>query len=570
MRLPTPSTDPPDAPRRPQPSPPATLRIATYLEQRNRSDVEVGLHSYGYDISSLAFGIAPFPCIAGAQAYTMDAPGAPRRLSGERAALLSAQEGAAQQAQYGTLPGSAAMARPLDPEGAVAAAGTTAGQEARLLFQYSVPLMGTYLLQYSFSLTTLFVVGHIGTQELGAVSLATMTANITGLAVYEGLATSLDTLCAQAYGSGRKELVGLYLQRMVLFMLAATVPIGAVWLCSGWILAALVPETELAHLAGRYLSLLLAGAPGYAIFEAGKRFTQAQGLFNAALFVLLISTPINMLLHYAFVFVLQWGVTGAATATVIAHNLLPLLLCTYVCFVNPQSLQCWPGFSNAAFSNWGPMARLAVPGIVMVETEWLAFDILTFSTSYLSTAHLGAQSIIMTLAIAMYHVPFSVGVAVSTRLGNLIGAESVNVARTASRTYALIFLMIGLFDFTFLTALRHVLPRAFTSDPEVVSIVAAVLPLLAAFQFADSTTALANAILRGLGKQNVGGWCNLLVYYVIAVPLALFLCFRNHLQLVGLWAGCAVGSGCISISEAFYLKRLKWDKAVENARERQR
>ena len=406
MRLPTPSTDPPDAPRRPQLSPPATLRIATYLEQRNRSDVEVGLHSYGYDISSLAFGIAPFPCIAGAQAYTMDAPGAPRRLSGERAALLSAQEGAAQQAQYGTLPGSAAMARPLDPEGAVAAAGTTAGQEARLLFQYSVPLMGTYLLQYSFSLTTLFVVGHIGTQELGAVSLATMTANITGLAVYEGLATSLDTLCAQAYGSGRKELVGLYLQRMVLFMLAATVPIGAVWLCSGWILAALVPETELAHLAGRYLSLLLAGAPGYAIFEAvnaprtyrylatktdgnrqGKRFTQAQGLFNAALFVLLISTPINMLLHYAFVFVLQWGVTGAATATVIAHNLLPLLLCTYVCFVNPQSLQCWPGFSNAAFSNWGPMARLAVPGIVMVETEWLAFVRSQVSMPFFFTHH---------------------------------------------------------------------------------------------------------------------------------------------------------------------------------------
>jgi len=37
---------------------------------------------------------------------------------------------------------------------------------------------------------TIFVVGHIGTDELGAVSLATMTANITGLAVYEGLATS--------------------------------------------------------------------------------------------------------------------------------------------------------------------------------------------------------------------------------------------------------------------------------------------------------------------------------------------------------------------------------------------
>jgi MATE family multidrug resistance protein len=37
---------------------------------------------------------------------------------------------------------------------------TTARQEAKLLFKYSVPLMGTYLLQYSFSLVTIFVVGH--------------------------------------------------------------------------------------------------------------------------------------------------------------------------------------------------------------------------------------------------------------------------------------------------------------------------------------------------------------------------------------------------------------------------
>lgn len=213
----------------------------------------------------------------------------------------------------------------------------------------------------------------VGTDELGAVSLATMTANITGLAIYEGLATSLDTLCAQAYGSGKKTMVGLHLQRMVLFMLAVTIPIGAIWLCSGWILAALVPEKELAHLAGYYLSLLLAGAPGYAIFEAGKRFTQAQGLFNASLFVLLIATPINIALNFAFVFVLNWYLTGAALATVISNNLLPVLLWIYVYFVNPSSLECWDGFTKDAFTNWGPMAKLAVPGIVMVETEWLAF-----------------------------------------------------------------------------------------------------------------------------------------------------------------------------------------------------
>lgn len=321
-----------------------------------------------YDISSLALGSVPFPfTFAG---YTMDSPAA-RRFSTsaeERVGLLDAHRDSVIKAQYGTV---VEAERLLGEDGTTEELQTTAGKEARLLAKYSVPLMLTYLLQYNFSLVTIFVVGHIGTDELGAVSLATMTANITGLAVYEGLATSLDTLCAQAYGSGRKELVGLHLQRMVLFMLLVTIPIGAVWLSSGWILAALVPEKELAHLAGKYLSILLAGAPGYAIFEAGKRFTQAQGLFNASLFVLLIATPINILLNYVFVFVLNWDLEGAALATVLSHNLLPVLLFIYVYFVNPASLACWAGFTRDAFGHWGPMAKLAIPGIIMVETEWL-------------------------------------------------------------------------------------------------------------------------------------------------------------------------------------------------------
>ncbi|OWY42404.1 putative transporter [Alternaria arborescens] len=551
---------------------PTTL---TSQPQRDKVDKynEVKHLEYDNDISSLALGFVPFPFTSGGGITynTMDAPEA-RRFStstAERVGLLKSHDNAAKQRQYGAIPDPSEIESLLGGEGTTEELGTTAGQEAKLLLKYSVPLMGTYLLQYSFSLVTIFVVGHIGTDELGAVSLATMTANITGLAIYEGLATSLDTLCAQAYGSGRKTMVGLHLQRMILFMLAVTIPIGAIWLCSGWILAALVPEKAIAHLAGYYLSLLLAGAPGYAIFEAGKRFTQAQGLFNASLFVLLIATPINIALNYVFVFVLDWDLTGAALATVISNNLLPLLLWIYVYFVNPSSLECWGGFTKAAFTNWGPMAKLAVPGIVMVETEWLAFDILTFSTSYLSTAHLAAQSIVMTLAVAIYHVPFSVGVAVSTRLGNLIGAGSLSAARTATKTYVLTFLAIGLIDFAFLTACRNILPKAFTSDPEVVSIVATVLPLLAAFQFADSTTALVNALLRGLGKQNIGGWCNLFVYYVIAVPLALFLCFKQDMKLVGLWTGCAVGSSCITITEGIYMKFYNWDKAVDDARERQ-
>lgn len=70
--------------------------------------------------------------------------------------------------------------------------------------------------------------GHIGVAELGAASLGSMSANISGYAIFQGLSTSLDTLCAQAYGSGRKKLVGLQMQRMIYFFVARQHPDNSV------------------------------------------------------------------------------------------------------------------------------------------------------------------------------------------------------------------------------------------------------------------------------------------------------------------------------------------------------
>ena len=150
-------------------------------------------------------------------------------------------------------------------------------------------------------MASIFTVGHIGKTELGAVSLASMTASITGYAVYQGLATSLDTLCAQAYGSGRPHLVGLQLQRMLYFLLLITIPISLIWAFGTQILSLIVPEKETARLAGLYLKVLIAGAPGYAAFESGKRYVQAQGIFSATMYILLICAPLNAFLNWFMV-----------------------------------------------------------------------------------------------------------------------------------------------------------------------------------------------------------------------------------------------------------------------------
>ena len=396
--------------------------------------------------------------------------------------------------------------------------GTGIRRELKILGKSSIPLVATSLLSYFLSIITVFVAGHIGVDELAAVSLALMTANITAHAVYEGLATGLDTLCAQAYGAGSPELVGFYVRQMACFLLLATIPIG---MSSPWLLAFLVPEQHLATMAGHFLRVLLLGAPGFALFEAGKRFVQAQGLFNAALFVMLITLPVNIFLNWLFVYRLDWGFTGAALALALTRDLLPFLLLGYILYINPASLKCWTNSKKSVFRDWSVMLKISIPGLVMVEAEWLAFELLTLAASYLSTTQLAAHSVVMTVCIVMAHVPASIAIAVCTRLGNLVGSKSFPAAKMVMRIYCAAAIVVGLIDALILTLLRTPIVKFFTTDEAVIVIASKAILVLAIDQIFESTNAIINGMLRGLGKQSTGAWINLLAYYLVSLRIRL-------------------------------------------------
>ncbi|KAI9732370.1 MAG: hypothetical protein M1834_001577 [Cirrosporium novae-zelandiae] len=443
---------------------------------------------------------------------------------------------------------------------------TTWQREAKTLSKYSAPLIVTFVLQYSLTVASIFTVGHLGPVYLGATSLASMTANISGFAIYQGLATSLDTLCAQAYGSGRPTLVGLQTQRMIIFLLSITIPIGAVWIASPWILRCMVPNPETARLAGQYLRILLFGAPGYLCFESGKRYVQAQGLFSACLYVLLFCAPFNAVMNWLLVWHFKIGFIGAPIAVAITDNLLPLCLLLYIRVTN--STKCWAGWSRRSLQNWGPMIRLALPGVLMVEAEVLAFEILTLVAAYFGTDALAAQSVLSTLTSLTFQLPFPLSIASSTRIANLIGATLPGAAKVTARVALIISVFIGILNSSILFIFRDQIPLLFTSDPGVANIVRSLLPLCASFQLFDALAANTNGILRGLGQQSVGGWVQLGCYYVYGVPVSLLLGLVGGWGLWGLWFGVATALGLIFLMEFIFLSRTSWDKSVEEARKR--
>ncbi|KAK4195889.1 mate-domain-containing protein [Triangularia verruculosa] len=445
---------------------------------------------------------------------------------------------------------------------------TTWQREAQTLTQYSRSLIVTFLLHYSVTVTSVFTIGRIGRLELGAVSLATMTANITCYAPVQGLSTCLDTLCAQAYGSGHKHLVGLQLQRMTYLLWMILVPIATLWWFSGTVLSSIIPEPETAALAGLYLRVLILGTPGVAAFESGKRFVQAQGLFHATTFVLLIGASVNVLANWFFVWRMGWGFTGAAAAVVFTQNLLPFLLFLYVRFI--EGIECWNGLTRRAFSNWGPMIKLALPGMVMVEAQYFAFEVLTLAASQFGSAHLAAQSVVVTVTSTTFNIPFPLSIAASTRVANLIGARLSGAAKTSAKVALVAGCLVGLFNLTLLSSLRFKIPYLFTKDEEVAAIVSEVLPICAVLQLFDALAAISHGLLRGIGRQAIGSFTNLFSYYLIALPISFSTGWVLGWRLEGLWFGIAIGLAVVSSVELWYLYQANWDHAVDEAEMRMR
>jgi multidrug resistance protein, MATE family len=213
---------------------------------------------------------------------------------------------------------------------------------------------------------------------------------------------------------------------------------------------------------------------------------------------------------------------------------MPLCLFLYVRFVDGR--QCWGGFSKKAFTNWGPMVRLAIPGLLMVLAEYLAFEVLTLSASWMSSTHLAAQSVLSTLTVLTCQISFSLSAATSNRIANLIGATLLDVAKLSAKVALITACLIGAFNTVFLISLRNHLPWLFTNDADVAALAAKVLPFCAAFQLLDALAANCNGILRGLGKQKIGGWLCLFSYYVVGLPVSFGAGFGLHWELRGLWA----------------------------------
>ncbi|WFD28140.1 hypothetical protein MNAN1_003146 [Malassezia nana] len=441
-------------------------------------------------------------------------------------------------------------------------------EEMLLLTKRAIPASTGYMLQNSIPTVSIAIVSlHGDDLALSAAAHGYMIALVTGWVVALGGSTALDTLAAAAFTRAqtnpnkharKAELkqVGVLLQRAVVLLLALFACMALLWIWSESILLALGQPRALAALVQQFLRVLVGGAPGYIAFECIKKFCQVQGDMLSSTLVLVAMLPVNVLLNVALVQGLGFGLLGSPMAVSLVYYLSAGLLILYVGTIGRTTTrQAWGGWTWHALDWHGVIQfyRLAIPGILMVGTEWIAFEIVALLAARCNDSAMAAQSVIMTMDQVLNALPFGLGVASSSRLGNLLGMRScdLRLLRISAQAAPAVATVMGLLAGTVLLFVRRPIGQLFSDTEATIDLVANVLPLVAAFQVFDGWAGSCGGVLRGMGRQHLGANCNLVAYYVVALPLGYWLAFHTDLAqgLYGLWTGQVVALGLVGAGE---------------------
>ncbi|GAB5580573.1 multidrug and toxin extrusion protein 2 isoform X1 [Prionailurus iriomotensis] len=401
--------------------------------------------------------------------------------------------------------------------------------------------------------------GHLGKVELASVTLSVAFVNVCGISIGIGLSSACDTLMSQSFGSPNKKHVGVILQRSTLVMLLCCLPCWALFLNTHNILLLFRQDPAVSRLTQEYMLIFIPALP-----PAGKIFAKSGGIVWPQVLSGIVGNCINGLGNYILVSVLSLGVRGSAYANTISHILQTIFLFLYI-VLKKLHLETWAGWSGQCLQDWGPFFSLAVPSMLMVCMEWWAYEIGSFLMGLLSVLDLSGQAIIYELATAVYMIPLGLSNAVCVRVGMALGAADIVQAKRSAKSGMLCTGGTSLVVGIVLSTLKNKLGRIFTNDEQVIALVNKVLPIYTVFQLFEAICCIYSGVLRGSGKQAFGAVVNMIMYYVIGLPLGIVLTFVVRMGIMGLWLGMLACGLLGAAAFAVYTARMDWKLAAEEA-----
>ncbi|KAF2285221.1 hypothetical protein GH714_039042 [Hevea brasiliensis] len=407
--------------------------------------------------------------------------------------------------------------------------------------------------------------GHLGDLELAAGSLAIAFANITGYSVLSGLALGMEPLCSQAFGAQRPKLLSVTLHRSVIFLLVSSIPISLLWLSMSKIFLYLHQDPNITRLAHTYLLFSLPDLLTNSFVHPIRIYLRSQGITHPLTLASLIGSILHLPINLLLVNHLKLGISGVAAAAAASNFFVLLSLVSYV-WVSGLHEPTWTR-PRECFTGWKPLIRLAAPSCVSVCLEWWWYEIMIVLCGLLANpkSTVASMGILIQTTSLLYVFPSSLGFAVSTLVGNELGANRPHKAKLSAVVAVFIAAMMGLTASAFASGMRDRWGRMFTRDAEILRLTSAAMPILGLCELGNCPQTVGCGVLRGSARPSYAANVNLSAFYLVGMPVAIGLGFWQGVGLCGLWLGLLSAQVCCAGLMLYVVGSTHWDLEARRA-----
>lgn len=338
----------------------------------------------------------------------------------------------------------------------------TSNSLARNLFIMTWPMLFGVLALMSFQLVDSFFISLLGTQPLAALGF-TMPINQLMIGVQIGTGIAATALISRAIGAKQTD----YAKRLSgLVLLIGSGLMGALALLIFFlkqpILLALGADESVFVYTDSYWLPWLVSSWSHAFLYFGNSLCRANGDTRLPGLMMVVTSVLNMLLDPIFIFVFDWGLPGAAYATIVSCVLgsavmhWRLIKRRWLLFELRQ-MDIPAAIGSVAKISLPAMLSQLMPGMAaMIATRIVALYGTTAIAAWALGTRLETFSIVIVLALTMSMPPI---------LGRMLGAGNLDQAHKLIRMAVRFILMLQVVVALFWLLVRPWMVDTLTQEP---------------------------------------------------------------------------------------------------------
>ena len=410
-----------------------------------------------------------------------------------------------------------------------------------LMLKLAVPAIAAQVINMLYNIVDRIYIGHIpvvGQTALTGVGVTfPIITLVSAFAAFAGQGGA--PLASINLGAGKREEAERILgnSTTLLLILSAVLTVSFSIFKEPILMAFGASEATIGY-AVDYIGIYLLGTVFVQLALGLNTFISAQGKAMIAMLSVLIGAILNIVLDPVFIFVFNWGVRGAALATILSQAVSACWVVGFLCSRH-SGLRIRPSNLRLRKRVVGRIAGLGIAPFIMQSTESLVTVVLNTGMQTFGGAmgdlYVGTITIMQSIMQMITMPTQGITQGVQPIMSYNYGAGNYQRVRQTFKRLLTVTLTVTCTAFLVVALFPGMLARIFTPEEELITLAARFMPLFFGGIWAFGAQMACQSTFMALGQAHTSLFLALLRKVVLLVPLALILP-RVTESVIGIYA----------------------------------